>query len=593
MGTSQSRISKDDKITIYFVCLLNINCSFVLTFTRQEFKTMTILDLKNKLNSSSSKIGFIPRNLTSLSNISLDNINDKKPLSYIRLIAPIYFEVYISLFVVVQGKSFNILFNKSKINTLIQLKAEISILTKIKTEDLYLEFEGKVLLEDTKSLEHYNIKHLSVLTQSKIYIKFVSKYSPIIHEGYFLYNERIETIANTIRKLIFIIEDELILTLNEVVLEENLKLNDYFFEGINIVNASIRYKDRLRLRYCNHIIECEPNKSIKSLFNQLIDIGVVFPDMNFVLMVSSSHTRLHEINDIFENYLVLNGSEIVFIETYQIYISDTTDATYTFDVDENLSFLMLKHYYSLVSGVNLANQQISYNDMIVSSKGNDTSIMKNMNINEGATLKMVYLNIKEIDDVMVDNIEYKRIYPKVKQDMKIPFWQIIRHGLNIEGICINRACTAYKEKINAPIKAEIFDMKDSELIVCPVCKKNFVPQAFGFINCMYSYAFIKELNEGVIQQIQIQKWFYAGKKFKYFEDHLNVNDKWSELKLFIKLIETDSIDDKKIEEFCGFCRNLILNIKRKKLKCGHLYHNECDRVMKDVFNLECYLCNNL
>ena len=144
-----------------------------------------------------------------------------------------------------------------------------------------------------------------------------------------------------------------------------------------------------------------------------------------------------------------------------------------------------------------------------------------MNINEGATLKMVYLNIKEIDDVMVDNIEYKRIYPKVKQDMKIPFWQIIRHGLNIEGICINRACTAYKEKINAPIKAEIFDMKDSELIVCPVCKKNFVPQAFGFINCMYSYAFIKELNEGVMQQIQIQKWFYAGKKFKYFEDHLN------------------------------------------------------------------------
>jgi hypothetical protein len=160
---------------------------------------------------------------------------------------PIFFDKFLKLFVVVRGISYPIIFNKFKITNLLQLKAEISCVTEIPIERLHLEFEGNILSDDYKSLTYYGIKFNSIINQSKIYIRFQSKHKPYIDEGYFLNSEKISVLANRIRSVLNLGNEELYLNLKEVTLDVELSLSDYFMEIRNVVNVSISYKDNLRL----------------------------------------------------------------------------------------------------------------------------------------------------------------------------------------------------------------------------------------------------------------------------------------------------------------------------------------------------------
>ena len=99
------------------------------------------------------------------------------------------------------------------------------------------------------------------------------------------------------------------------------------------------------------------------------------------------------------------------------------------------------------------------------------------------------------------------------------------------------------------------------------------------------------MKDGKKQIIQNQSWTYVGRKFKYFDEVTNDDFKWEELKIFIKTIDSREEMINKIEEFCGFCRNVFTTRKNNKKICGHLYHKQCEIMMKDIFNVKCYLCN--
>ena len=591
MGSYQSNYLENGIFNINLVCLLDLKSSFVLSFSYEEFSSMTIYDFKQKLNSSSDQLGFIPSNLRCLYDISLDEINDTKPLEYFRLIVPIFFDAYLRLLMVVHQKTYPIVFNKLKIRTILQLKSEISYVTRISIEDLYLEHNGQIILEDNQSLENYGIKHDSVITQSKVSVKFVSKYNPLICECHYLIDESIDNLVKMIRSILFLNEEEVILKFNGKKLDEKLTINNYFSDVVNIVNVEIKYLDKLRLYYYNNYIECNPFTSVNDYINILIEKmegNIEFPEKNFLLMVKGTSTRFIDIADIFENYLVPNNSEITIVEAYRVFILDSAETLFTFDVDENLPILMLKHNYFLITGKPVAHQQITINGDLLSEE-HDNYSMKRLNIKPEMILKqIVKIPFKK---EITEEARISREYLRVKTNKDTPKWRILRHGLNFEGTCLNRACTAYKEKVFSPIETEIFDMKkDLDLVKCPICTIVFIPEAFGFINCKYSYAVIKEIREEVFEIIQKQKWYYVENCFKYFVKHLNDRQKWTDLRFFIKMTENTSGKDKK-EEFCGFCKNVILNKKRRKMNCRHIFHYECEGIMGEVFNLKCYLCN--
>jgi hypothetical protein len=590
MGSQKSKKSKGPvAIKIHFVCLLETNSSFSLDFTQDEFKSFTIHDFHQKIDQSCNKLGFIPTNMTSLYDNRIDNINTKKPLNYLKLMTPIFFDPFLKFFVVVRGISYPIIFNKFKITNILQLKAEISSVTEIPIESLHLEFEGNLLSDDIKSLNFYDLKFNSIIAQSKIYIKFQSRHNPFIHEGYFLNSEKVSTIVNLIRSILNLRNEELCLNLKEVYLNEDSTLNDYFFEIRNVVNVSISYKENMRLICYNTPIEILPLTTIKDFYNILIEHNVIFPDYNFVLIEKSSQTRLNQIDDCFESYLLKNDSEILFLETFQIKLIDNEEAVFSFDVDENLPLLMLKHYYSEITNIPISQIILNINGDNYGDESNNKTLI-NLNICRDSTLRVsIRSNEKEV--LPEERISFKRQFTKVKHSRDTPIWRIMRNGLNIEGTCLNRSCTAYKEKVICPIISDVFDIKDIELIICPICKKGFVPEGLGFVNCKYSYAAIKVKKEGQTQKIQKQKWVYVGKKFKYFESLLNDDWKWEELKIFIKIVESREEEVNKIEEFCGFCKNIFPTLKNKELVCGHLYHKQCEIMMREIYNMRCYLCN--
>lgn len=83
---------------------------------------------------------------------------------------------------------------------------------------------------------------------------------------------------------------------------------------------------------------------------------------------------------------------------------------------------------------------------------------------------------------------------ELKSNNEAPDWRLIRDGLNIFGICLNPKCKAKKkEVIYIPEDMHInynkyykfyLNEKITE-IKCPICKKIFKPETFGFKNCEY------------------------------------------------------------------------------------------------------------
>lgn len=587
MGNDSQKTRKPDNFLLHFICLVDTKSSFSLSFSPEESKTLSISMLKSRLEEYSEKLGFFPSNIHTFYDISIDNINEKKPLTYIKLAAPLFFDVYYKVFIKVRDTSFSVTFNRLKISTLLQLKAEIASTSGIILEELHLEFEGKMLQEDLKPLEYYGIKHLSTLIQHKICITFVSKHNPSHYEAYYSLDENVGHLMMRLGKTLGISDQDIFLTYNDTVLEAHHQLSDYFFQAKNSVVICLMYPETINILFFNRIFECSPNITVKDLFQLMVSNNVIFPEKNFVLAEKSKGIRLNLINETLASYLLPHNPEIIVVETYQITVSHGEEAYFNLDVDEHFQLRQLKHYYSLISGVDCKDKTVTLNG---DHYGNDLDCktMKELNISEGNLIRILMTTVEK-EPVMDERMSLRRRFSKVKQDKNTPVWRIVRSGLSLEGTCLNRSCTAYKEKVFCNPYSEIFDMKDTEAIICPVCKKTIVPESIGFTNCKYSYAYVKEIKETQFEMVQKQRWTYVGKTFKYFQEPLSDNNKWIDMKIFIKLTEGD--ESEKIEEFCGLCRNNLQNLKFRKLLCGHVFHNQCEVMMRDITMLKCYLCN--
>ena len=79
-------------------------------------------------------------------------------------------------------------------------------------------------------------------------------------------------------------------------------------------------------------------------------------------------------------------------------------------------------------------------------------------------------------------------------DPKAPDWRVAGEGLNLEGVCKNRACKAYQEMVVMPQGLGVFDLItdcDATSCKCPCCGKFVQPTTCAFSDCMWKWVGLK------------------------------------------------------------------------------------------------------
>ena len=96
----------------------------------------------------------------------------------------------------------------------------------------------------------------------------------------------------------------------------------------------------------------------------------------------------------------------------------------------------------------------------------------------------------------LQGIGFNNLDPKGKTERDFvpsaPDWRVAVDGLNLEGLCNNKNCEAYKKWVIINIGFGIFDLILNEKPTnCPICKKPVFPETCAFSTCSYRYSGIK------------------------------------------------------------------------------------------------------
>jgi hypothetical protein len=114
-----------------------------------------------------------------------------------------------------------------------------------------------------------------------------------------------------------------------------------------------------------------------------------------------------------------------------------------------------------------------------------------------------------------------------------PKWRKVCEGLNLFGKCIYSKCQAFKKEVIYQVGINIkFDFNEQQKeILCPICKKNFIPKTLGFWKCEYQIKGEK-LKDGDYIKVDINGRETKGDDFEYFDADENGTVNWNKLSVF-------------------------------------------------------------
>lgn len=150
-------------------------------------------------------------------------------------------------------------------------------------------------------------------------------------------------------------------------------------------------------------------------------------------------------------------------------------------------------------------------------------------------------------------------------------WEIVRHGLCVEGICENQECVAYgcRVIVNKGFRV-INPVLDRPKFLCPMCDSIVKYERIAFNNCIF------ELHEKVFKDGEsVPKFEVSVVGNEYVRDENK--DDWSFLKIVTKK-STETVGR------CIICKKPV-EPKDNKSLCKHSIHEACKKFAK-----ECFLC---
>jgi hypothetical protein len=160
--------------------------------------------------------------------------------------------------------------------------------------------------------------------------------------------------------------------------------------------------------------------------------------------------------------------------------------------------------------------------------------------------------------------------------MKAPAWRECDRGLNLEGICSNSSCSAYKQLVIVPFREHPFNLYEHTL-KCPLCQHKVVALTCGFYNCEWKFEGTKDLLHlsSSWQRVSCEKYH----RFDILA--LDTSQKlvpWRSLLIHAKIIQAKvQVPFAKCVccEICHEPTQVVNNSTQRFPKCAHTFHDSC------------------
>ena len=188
-------------------------------------------------------------------------------------------------------------------------------------------------------------------------------------------------------------------------------------------------------------------------------------------------------------------------------------------VNENDTIGSVKEKYYSIVGSRTNNQWIYNGDVLNDDKTILTFGIENKDIIEA------HPSSRGGPGIDMADISNEKGIVRCNYGKNAPKWNIIKKGLNVDGICKNEKCEAYNQEVDCPIGIGSFDLvRDADRIKCPICNNEIDPTTCVFCECEYKLEGKKKLN-GKTEHVSTN-WKRVEKDYEYYDPQKSGIVRW-------------------------------------------------------------------
>jgi hypothetical protein len=215
-------------------------------------------------------------------------------------------------------------------------------------------------------------------------------------------------------------------------------------------------------------------------------------------------------------------------------------ATYNFDVDPSMTIEQLKEYAAVKVGYRdpeilwlVFDGEILYDD----------ATLDDYDIKADSELELVdrtnsYRGFGGLIGLKFVDVSDDQALKRIGWSTTAPRWRRARHGLCLEGLCINNKCEAFNRTVIMPVGYKTLDMLSDSIdktTKCPACKEYVTPVTCGFNNCWWKYDGLQKFKSGPSKPCS-SGWRQADDAYHRFNEHQGDDFTWK--KLIFEVVKT-------------------------------------------------------
>ena len=295
-------------------------------------------------------------------------------------------------------------------------------------------------------------------------------------------------------------------------IEKNQTTQVIIDNPILFYESDLPYKNIMYLEFNNINLEKLSKKTG-------IEIGLKEGDEIFLKLKKGCYNELKILSLDYNTILfkVENGNTIAFPSFQEEIVSDICKRFAKFiDVDENSSRFIF-------NGNNIKNNSKKIKELLLPS-----SIIE---FRHPSLIGGFEFKFTDVSKEKKTNLKFSKTAPN---------YRTVKEGLNIFGICQNKACIANKKEVvyipeNMNIEDNYFKFNVIEQIknmLCPICKRIIKSKTLGFYKCEYQIIGEK-IEEGILNQYDSKPKETKNDNFEYFDSEENGEITWTSLIIYV------------------------------------------------------------